>query len=58
MKITEVNSEREKNDAFQIRQEVFVDEQGVSMEEEMDEYDDHAIHFVGYIDQRPVLQAV
>nr|WP_289039122.1 GNAT family N-acetyltransferase [uncultured Allobacillus sp.] len=55
IKIKEVSTERERNDAYQIRQEVFVGEQGVSMDEEMDEHDDHAIHFVGYIDERPVL---
>lgn len=46
MKIKIAQTENEKEQAFFIRKEVFVKEQNVSMEEEMDEYDDEAIHFI------------
>lgn len=55
LQISQVTNERERNDAYSIRQEVFIDEQGVPIEDEMDEYDEQAIHFVGYVEERPVL---
>lgn len=54
MKIKIVETNEEKEQAFQIRATVFVDEQKVSMEEEIDEYEDEAIHFIGYKDGKPV----
>ena len=41
-------------DAFAVRREVFIEEQGVSEDEEMDGRDDEATHFVAYEDGRPV----
>ncbi|MEX0749381.1 MAG: GNAT family N-acetyltransferase [Dehalococcoidia bacterium] len=41
---------RERSDAFRVRIAVFVDEQGISREDELDEYDDTAVHCVGYVD--------
>jgi len=49
-----VQTKEEKNQAFQIRTTVFVEEQKVSMEEEIDEFEDSAIHFLGYENNLPV----
>jgi predicted GNAT family N-acyltransferase len=51
-RITDAN---EREAAFEIRKKVFVDEQGVSIEEEMDEHEDAADHIVVYgEDEQPV----
>jgi hypothetical protein len=47
-------TERQKQDAFDIRQQVFVIEQQVSPEEEYDEYDHAAMHVVLYDNGVPV----
>lgn len=52
VKIAETKKEIE--DAFRIREEVFVEEQKVPAEEELDEYDKAAAHFVVYIENMPV----
>lgn len=52
IKVVETNQERKQ--AFQIRTTVFVDEQKVSIEEEIDEFEDSAIHFIGYVNGTPV----
>jgi predicted GNAT family N-acyltransferase len=49
-----VRDERQRQDAFRVRIAVFVDEQGIPREEELDELDDVAIHCVGYVDGVPV----
>jgi len=49
-----VQTKEEKNQAFQIRTTVFVEEQKVSMEEEIDEFEDSAIHFLGFENNVPV----
>jgi len=49
-----VETKEEKNQVFQIRTTVFVDEQKVSIEEEIDEFEDSAIHFIGYENEVPV----
>lgn len=54
MNIIKVQKEQERKDAYFVRQKVFVEEQNVSMEEEMDEFDDIATHFVGYEDNLPM----
>ena len=54
MNIKVVQTKEEKNQAFQIRTTVFVEEQKVSMEEEIDEFEDSAIHFLGYENNLPV----
>lgn len=38
--------ERERQAAFAVRWEVFVQEQGVPLEEELDSYDAEALHFI------------
>ncbi|GIO25786.1 GNAT family N-acetyltransferase [Ornithinibacillus bavariensis] len=52
IKITQ--NAKEKEHAFRIRTLVFVEEQKVPVEEEIDEYDKTAIHFVGYEDNKPI----
>lgn len=47
-------TEEEINQAYHIRTIVFVNEQGVSMDEEIDEFDQDAIHFVGYSKDKPI----
>ena len=36
-------------DCFEIRKCVFVEEQGVPLENEFDQYEDYSFHIVGYI---------
>ncbi len=48
MNIQLVQTTKEKQDAFSIRFTVFVHEQGVPKEIELDAHDDEAIHFVCY----------
>ncbi|WP_394218617.1 GNAT family N-acetyltransferase [Halobacillus trueperi] len=54
MDIVKVRNKQQKDDAFYVRRVVFVDEQQVPLEIEMDEFDDTAIHFVGYEGNQPV----
>lgn len=39
------------SDCFTIRKEVFVKEQGVPPENELDEFEEHSTHIIGYDDQ-------
>ena len=48
MNIQLVQTPKEKQDAFSVRFSVFVEEQGVPEEIELDEHDDEAIHFICY----------
>lgn len=50
--ITSTDSERE--DAFFVRRKVFVEEQGVPLDLELDELDKTADHFVIYTDKSPI----
>ncbi|KXG43824.1 GNAT family N-acetyltransferase [Tepidibacillus decaturensis] len=52
-----VTNQQELKDAFSIREVVFIDEQQVPKELEMDEYDNTATHFIVYDDKRPVATA-
>lgn len=45
-----VTNEKELGDAFAVRKTVFVEEQQVPMEEEIDQYENDATHFVLYDD--------
>ena len=49
-----VESIAEREDAYAVRQTVFVDEQGVDEELEYDEHEDHATHFVAYDGDEPI----
>lgn len=48
------NTKTEINDAMVVRKHVFVEEQQVPLDIELDEYDETAIHFVGYLNDEPV----
>lgn len=48
MKIKMVSNEQELEDAYRVRKIVFVDEQKVPIEEEIDEFEEESIHFIGY----------
>lgn len=54
MSVTIIQNEKEKQLAFRIRRTVFVDEQNVPEELEMDEYDDEAIHFLCFHKDEPI----
>ncbi|MCM3586184.1 GNAT family N-acetyltransferase [Mesobacillus maritimus] len=54
MEVQVVTNEKELNDAFQVRKKVFVDEQNVPMEEEIDQYEETSTHFVLYHQREPV----
>lgn len=49
-----VQTEQEKKDAFFVRTEVFVKEQGLPLPLEIDEVDDYATHFVAYYEAMPI----
>lgn len=57
MIIQKVTNEKQKADAFQVRRIVFVDEQLVPENLELDEHDERAIHFVGYENDEPIAAA-
>lgn len=54
MNIKVVTSQEEIEQAFYVRTVVFVDEQNVPPEEELDAHDESAIHFVVYDDDKPI----
>ncbi|WP_077617358.1 GNAT family N-acetyltransferase [Bacillus sinesaloumensis] len=49
-----VTNNKEKDDAFTIRKVVFVDEQNVPLEEEIDQFEDESTHIVLYDNNEPV----
>lgn len=51
MKTKKVSDQRELQAAFAIRQKVFVEEQHVNREEEYDEFEDTAVHFLATDEQ-------
>ncbi|WP_188208044.1 GNAT family N-acetyltransferase [Alkalibacillus aidingensis] len=55
LNVQKVETKRQLDEAYDIRKIVFVEEQKVPIEEEMDEHDDTATHFIGYnLERRPV----
>lgn len=50
MTVKIVENQKELEDAFSVRKTVFVEEQNVPLEEEIDQYEDEAVHFVMYGD--------
>lgn len=55
VKIAATNKERE--DAYSVRTKVFIDEQNVPAEEEIDQYEDESTHFVLYDDSHSPIGA-
>lgn len=54
MNVQQVITKEQLEDAFKVRQEVFVNEQKVPVEEEIDQFEDEAIHIVLYDERTPV----
>ncbi len=52
--VTIVSSKDELGDAFFVRRKVFVEEQGIPLSLELDEYDETASHFVVYKKNTPI----
>ncbi|MEH7094051.1 GNAT family N-acetyltransferase [Neobacillus vireti] len=57
MIIKVVENQKELEDAFSIRKIVFVQEQNVPIEEEIDQYEDDATHFIMYSDSKSPIAA-
>jgi predicted GNAT family N-acyltransferase len=49
-----VSTDKEFDDALKVRREVFIDEQHVPEEMEIDEYENQCIHFISYDGALPV----
>jgi predicted GNAT family N-acyltransferase len=49
-----VETQKELEDAYSVRKTVFVDEQDVPLDEEIDAYEDEAEHFVMYHEGSPI----
>ncbi|WP_096190690.1 GNAT family N-acetyltransferase [Evansella halocellulosilytica] len=54
MTVKVVNTAEESKDAFFVRKTVFIEEQNVPEEIEVDQYEDESIHFVAYEKGSPV----
>ena len=54
MNVRQVTTDKEREDAFQVRMTVFVEEQKVPPEEELDAHDETAIHFISYDEEKAV----
>ena len=54
LRVKKVETDQELEQVFKIRKEVFIEEQNVPTEIEMDEFDETAEHFIAYIDEAPV----
>ncbi|MCM3711211.1 GNAT family N-acetyltransferase [Sporosarcina luteola] len=48
------SSEQERADAYDVRKKVFVEEQGVPLSLEIDEFDNTASHFIVYDERQPI----
>lgn len=53
MEVKIVSTEQELADAFDVRRIVFVHEQNVPEEEEIDQYESDSVHFVLYDNEKP-----
>ncbi|HLN83981.1 MAG TPA: GNAT family N-acetyltransferase [Candidatus Binatia bacterium] len=54
LQVKQISSDQAKAHAFAIRMRVFVSEQGVPRDVELDDDDEHAIHFLATTSGRPV----
>ncbi|GAE30755.1 GNAT family N-acetyltransferase [Halalkalibacter hemicellulosilyticus] len=54
MEIIQVTNKDQRQDAYDVRTKVFVSEQQVPLNEEIDQYEEEAIHFVMYNNGLPV----
>lgn len=54
MNVKVVENKNELEDAFSVRRTVFIEEQNVPEEEEIDQHEDESTHFVAYQNEMPV----
>lgn len=54
IKIIDAKESNQISNCFAIRKTVFVEEQGVPVDEELDDFDDISIHALALIDNKPV----
>jgi predicted GNAT family N-acyltransferase len=54
VKVKVVENQKELEDAYYVRKTVFVEEQNVPLEEEIDAYEDAAEHFIMYHEEAPI----
>lgn len=54
MEVVIAKTDKQKEDAFYIRRKVFIEEQNVPPDEEIDEYENESTHFVLYDGTSPV----
>ncbi|EMT46621.1 GNAT family N-acetyltransferase [Anoxybacillus flavithermus] len=54
MRVNKGQDEAIWRDALLVRRAVFIDEQGVSVEEEIDAFESESVHFVLYDDDKPI----
>lgn len=57
IKVVKVSTETGLEEAFRIRETVYIREQQISREDEFDEFDDSSDHFLAYIDGVPAATA-
>lgn len=57
MDVRVAKTKQQIEDAFKVRRTVFIEEQNVSEERELDEHDEEAIHFIAYVQNIPVAAA-
>ncbi|MDP4170591.1 MAG: GNAT family N-acetyltransferase [Bacillota bacterium] len=53
MNVKIVDTQQELEDAFSVRRKVFIEEQKVPAEEELDQYENECVHFVLYNGSQP-----
>ncbi|MBO3700197.1 GNAT family N-acetyltransferase [Roseivirga sp. E12] len=54
IRVKKIETDQELQQAFKVREVVFIDEQACPPEEEFDGFDDESIHFIAYISGEPV----
>ncbi|CAH2713449.1 putative N-acetyltransferase YjcF [Neobacillus rhizosphaerae] len=54
MTVKVVENQTELEEAYSVRKKVFIDEQNVPLEEEIDQFEDEATHFIMYHDGSPI----
>ena len=53
IRVKKVENQKELDQAFEIREKVFIEEQACDRAEEFDEFDDESTHFIAYVGDEP-----
>lgn len=53
IRVKTVENQEELDQAFEIREKVFIEEQECDREDEFDGYDQESVHFIAYFDGKP-----